>query len=195
MNRTAHLAKLRADRRLVRGFVVLGVLASLGANAIDSATALNAAVAMWPPVALLSVLEILPRIPIGRWYSTLGRVAATLAVAAAAGWLSYSHMASVAASHGESALNARIWPISIDGLMAVAAIALVEIGARIRTLESTQPVPVHPVAAVLAEPSIAPVSPAPVGMRMAPGPLGIMTAKPLPPARRDVRAMRVLSQS
>jgi hypothetical protein len=98
----------------------------------------DAAIAAWPPLALLLVLEILTRIPIsGRW-STIARVASTLGVAIAAGWLSYFHMAATASAHGEHGINAYVWPISVDGLMTVSAIALVEIGARIRHLQAAE---------------------------------------------------------
>jgi hypothetical protein len=137
---TDRLAKLYADRRLVRIAVAAGVAISLAANAAGSTTVVNALYAAWPPISLLFVLEILPRTPLGRWHSTAGRVLATLCVAAAAGWLSYSHMAASAAAHGEHGVNAYVWPISVDGLMTVAAIALVEIGARVRQLEAVVPV-------------------------------------------------------
>jgi len=154
---TAQVNKHRKDRVLVRWAVGIGVSVSVTANAVGSETVLNAAFAIWPPLALLLTLELLPRIPIGRWYVSLLRILATLAVAGAAAWLSYTHMATTAAQHGEEGISSLIWPISVDGLMTVAAIALVEIGARIRDLESRITESTHaPVAAT--------VTPAPVAV-------------------------------
>jgi len=138
MNDAARLAKLIKDRRMVRAAVVVGVTASLAANALGADSVADAAIAAWPPLALLWVLEILTRIPVGSRWSTVGRIAATLGVAIAAGWLSYFHMAATASAHGEHGINAYVWPISVDGLMTVSAIALVEIGARIRQLQAAE---------------------------------------------------------
>ena len=102
------------------------------------------------PLGLLLTLELLTRIPTGRRLGAFTRVSATVAVAAAAGWLSYWHMVAAVADHGESATNAHIWPATVDGLMAVAAVGMVELGARIRVLKS-QPERVVDVAASAAE--------------------------------------------
>ena len=64
--------------------------------------------------------------------------------------MSYWHMVAAVSDHGESALNAHIWPATVDGLMAVAAVGMVELGARIRVLRS-QPQRVADAAASAAE--------------------------------------------
>ena len=132
---TPYAARLRGTHHFVLGVTVAGVTVSVAVNALDSATLANGAIAGWPPVALLLALEILTRVPGGRWYAALVRLVGSLAVSAAAGWLSYWHMVSTVAAHGESVISAHIWPASVDGLMAVAATAMVEIGARLRALD------------------------------------------------------------
>ena len=59
-------------------------------------------------------------------------------------------MVAAVADHGETAANAHIWPATVDGLMAIAAVGLVELGARIRMLR-TRPERVADVAASAAE--------------------------------------------
>ncbi len=170
-------------------------------------------------------------------------------VAGIAGYASYWHQVAVALHAGERAELAHLIPLSVDGMLIVASIAMVDdrnrgatprlsariafgigivasvaanVAAALPTIEGrivaawpavalllvveilsrrgrtadVKPIdvavtsvpgiagqPEISVAAVLAEPSIAPVSPAPAGMRMATGALGLPTAKPLPPAR------------
>lgn len=154
---TAQIADLRKRRNFVRVIVLVGILASIGANVLGAEDIIAAGISGWPPVALLLSLEVLTRVPTGRRLGAFGRVLATIGVAFASGWLSYWHMAATVSQHGEHGGSQYIWPLSVDGLMTIAAIALVELGARIRVLEAQQdrPVPQPPAAA--------PVSPAPVG--------------------------------
>jgi hypothetical protein len=132
---TPYAAMLRANRTFAAAVTVVGVTVSVIVNALDSATPVNAGIAGWPPVSLLLALELLVRVPIGRWYLSLVRITGTIAVSAAAGWLSYWHMVATVEAHGENGLSAHIWPGSVDGLMAIAAVAMVELGARLRALD------------------------------------------------------------
>lgn len=166
MNTTAHLKDLKSRRRFVRVIVVVGILASITANVLGAEDLIAAGIAGWPPVALLLSLEVLTRVPTSRRLGAFGRVVATIGVAFAAGWLSYWHMAATVSQHGETGGSQYVWPISVDGLMTISAIALVELGARIRQIEAQQ-VPQAPAAVETAAlerayrmPS-APVSPAP----------------------------------
>jgi hypothetical protein len=138
MNSTsAQLREYRRNRLFVAGIVVVGVIVSIAVNQLDSHTWINKAIAGWPPIGLLLTLEALVRIPTnGKRLSTISRIAATVAVASGAGWLSYWHMVAAVSQHGESYISAHIWPATVDGLMTITAIGMVELGARIRTLRS-----------------------------------------------------------
>lgn len=129
---------LRRPRAIVRAIVVVGVTASIAANVLGAEDLIAAGIAGWPPVALLLSLEVLTRVPASKRLGAFGRVIATIGVAFAAGWLSYWHMAATVSQHGETGGSQYIWPLSVDGLMTIAAIALVELGARIREIENRQ---------------------------------------------------------
>jgi len=146
----SQLHDYRVTRRFVAVIVFLGVAVSIAVNQLDAQTWVSKGIAGWPPLGLLLTLELLTRIPTGQRLGAITRVGATVAVASAAGWLSYWHMVAAVATHGESAGNAHIWPATVDGLMAVAAVGMVELGARIRAMK-TQPQRVADAAASAAE--------------------------------------------
>lgn len=129
---------LRKARRFVRLIVAIGIAASVAANVLGAEDGIAAAISGWPPIALLLSLEVLTRVPTSKRFGAFGRVLATIGVAFAAGWLSYWHMAATVSQHGEHGGSQYIWPFSVDGLMTIAAIALVELGARLRVLEAKQ---------------------------------------------------------
>jgi hypothetical protein len=134
--RTARkVAEYRSARRLVRIVVMAGIGASIAANVIEAADAIEVGFAAWPPLALLLAIEILIRVPVTGKLATLVRILGTLGVASAAGYLSYFRMAHTAAQHGEHGNAAYVWPISVDGLMVVAAVSLVALDGLIRDLE------------------------------------------------------------
>jgi Protein of unknown function (DUF2637) len=150
MTPNAQLREYRVTRRFVAVIVFFGVAVSIAVNQLDAHSWVDKSIAGWPPLGLLLTLELLTRIPTGKRLGAATRVSATLAVAAAAGWLSYWHMVQAVADHGETAVNAHIWPATVDGLMAVAAVGMVELGARIRAAK-TQPQRVVDVATSAAE--------------------------------------------
>lgn len=80
--------------------------------------------AFWP-VALILAVEVLTRVS---WRPGAGygwsRYAGTSVVAAVAAVMSYRHMAGLLALWGEDGLGARLGPLAVDGLMVVAAAAL-----------------------------------------------------------------------
>jgi len=135
---TAVLRDYRLTRRFVAAIVFVGVAVSIAVNQLDAHTWISKGIAGWPPLGLLLTLELLTRIPTGKKLGAFTRVSATIGVASAAGWLSYWHMVAAVADHGETPANAHIWPATVDGLMVVAAVGMVELGARIRVLK-TQP--------------------------------------------------------
>ena len=132
----SQLHDYRVTRRFVAVIVFLGVAVSIAVNQLDANTLISKGITGWPPLALLLSLELLTRIPTGQRLGAFTRVGATIAVASAAGWLSYWHMVAAVADHGESVGNAHIWPATVDGLMAIAAVGMVELGARIRAMKS-----------------------------------------------------------
>ena len=159
MSKTNTIGDLKKARRLVRTIVVIGIAASVAANVLGAEDIIAAAIAGWPPVALLLSLEVLTRVPTTKRLGAFGRVVATIGVAFASGWLSYWHMAATVSQHGEAGGSQYIWPLSVDGLMTISAIALVELGAKIRHLETPAAIPApvavpQPPAAVVAQPAV-----------------------------------------
>jgi Protein of unknown function (DUF2637) len=130
------LPQLRRIRWAVRAALTLGVAASVAANVLHARpNPISQAIAAWPPLALLLTVELTSRIPMHRRSLAACRVFSTIAIAAIAAWVSYWHMASVAARYGETDSSAYLLPISVDGLIVVASVSLVELAGRIRRIE------------------------------------------------------------
>jgi hypothetical protein len=121
----------------VRATLVLGVAASVVANVLHALdNPISQAIAAWPPLALLLTVELISRVPVHRRSLAFARFFATATIAGIAAWVSYWHMAGVAARYGETGASPYLLPLSVDGLIVVASICLVELGGRISTLES-----------------------------------------------------------
>ncbi|MCT2280477.1 DUF2637 domain-containing protein [Micromonospora chalcea] len=127
-----HLTRLRWA---VRAVLALGVAASIAANVLHARPNLiSQVIAAWPPLALLLTVELISRVPADRRSLAAARLIAAAVIAGIAAWVSYWHMAGVAARYGETGAAASyLLPISVDGLVVVASISLVEIAGRIRT--------------------------------------------------------------
>jgi hypothetical protein len=98
-----------------------------------------AGAAFWP-LALMLTIEILTRVrwqPERRW--TIARFAALILVGLVAAVLSYRHLAGLMTYWGEDWLNAHLGPLAVDGLMLIAATALLSIS---KERPQAQPVPV-----------------------------------------------------
>jgi len=131
------LPQLRRVRWAVRATLVLGVAASVVANILHALdNPISQAIAAWPPLALLLTVELISRVPVHRRSLAFARLFATATIAGIAAWVSYWHMAGVAARYGESGASPYLLPLSVDGLIVVASICLVELGGRIATLEN-----------------------------------------------------------
>lgn len=156
------LPQLRRVRWAVRAVLLLGVAASVGANVLHArANPISEAIAAWPPIALLLTVELISRVPVHRRSLAVVRVGATVTIAGIAAWVSYWHMAGVAGRYGESQGSAHLLPFSVDGLVIVASISLVELAGRVRRAEE----PAEPVAVAQAatpEPVAQAVEPKPV---------------------------------
>ncbi|MGC4855067.1 DUF2637 domain-containing protein [Micromonospora sp. DT4] len=127
-----HLTRLRWA---VRAVLALGVAASIAANVLHARPNLiSQVIAAWPPLALLLTVELISRVPANRRGLAAARLIAAAVIAGIAAWVSYWHMVGVAARYGETGAAASyLLPISVDGLVVVASISLVEIAGRIRT--------------------------------------------------------------
>ncbi|MET7968756.1 DUF2637 domain-containing protein [Micromonospora sp. NPDC005305] len=131
---------LRRLRWAVRATLTLGVAASVAANVLHARpNPISQIIAAWPPLALLLTVELISRVPHHRRSLGAIRITATAVIAAIATWVSYSHLVGVAARYGETdAAAAYLLPISVDGLVIVASVSLVELTARIRTEQAHQ---------------------------------------------------------
>jgi hypothetical protein len=141
------LAQLRRLRWAVRGVLVLGVAASITANVLHAEpNTISQVIAGWPPLALLITIELVARVPVHRtWLANIRRLATT-GIAGIAAWVSYWHMAGVASRYGEHGASPFLLPLSVDGLVVIASVSLVELAGRIRDeapeLVAEQPEPV-----------------------------------------------------
>jgi hypothetical protein len=130
------IGQLKRIRWAVRATLLLGVAASVTANVLHARdNPISQMIAGWPPVALLIIIELIPRVPIARGWWAGCRLCAAALIAGIAAWVSYWHMAGVAARYGEQGSSPYLLPLSVDGLIVVASICLVELGGRIRDIE------------------------------------------------------------
>ncbi|WP_435209080.1 DUF2637 domain-containing protein [Micromonospora sp. bgisy143] len=145
-------SRLQRMQWAVRATLTLGVAASVTANILHAqANPISQAIAAWPPLALLITVELVTRVPVHRRSLGAIRVVAASAIAAIAAWISYHHMVGVVARYGETGTVPYLLPLSVDGLIIVASVSLVELSARRRKAE-------HQPHAVLAEVPAAPSS-------------------------------------
>ncbi len=167
----ANLVSLKRIGWAVRAVFALGIAASLAGNVLHAQdNVISQAISAWSPLALLLTVELISRIPTRGGAASIARMAATAVIASIAAWVSYWHMAGVAAEYGETGAAPYLLPLSVDGLIVVASVSLVEIGARIRALTmAAEPVAQAeaPAPAATPEPAPAPVvedkpAPAPV---------------------------------
>jgi hypothetical protein len=138
------LSQLRRLRWAVRGVLVLGVAASITANVLHAEpNTISQVIAGWPPLALLITIELVARVPVHRtWLANIRRLATT-GIAGIAAWVSYWHMAGVASRYGEHGASPFLLPLSVDGLVVIASVSLVELAGRIRD-EAPEPIAEQP---------------------------------------------------
>ncbi|MGC4885759.1 DUF2637 domain-containing protein [Micromonospora sp. DT227] len=150
--------RLGALRWAVRATLTLGVAASVAANILHARpNPISQIIAAWPPLALLLTVELISRVPHHRWQLGAIRVTAATCIAAIAAWVSYWHLVGVASRYGENSYGAAyLLPLSVDGLVIVASVSLVEISARIRAATiardaASVPAPTSPIIEPLTE--------------------------------------------
>jgi hypothetical protein len=130
------LPQLRRIRWAVRAALILGVAASVAANILHAQdNIISQTISAWPPLALLLTVELTSRIPMHRPALAALRVCATITIAGIAAWVSYWHMQGVAMKFGETETSSYLLPLSVDGLIVVASVSLVELAGRIRVAE------------------------------------------------------------
>ena len=125
-----HLVRVRWG---VRGALALGVAASVAANMLHAdPNPISQAISAWPPLALLLTVELISRVPVHRRSLAVVRLSATALIAGIAAWVSYTHMVAVAARYGEQGLASHLIPLSVDGVVVVASVCLVELAGRMQ---------------------------------------------------------------
>jgi hypothetical protein len=166
------LRQLRRVRWAVRAALVLGVAASVAANILHAQpNPIAQTISAWPPLALMLTIELISRVPVHRRSLAAVRLIATFAIAGIAAWVSYWHMTGVAARYGETGGAEYLLPLSVDGLIVVASVSLVELAGRIREQEQEQdlrervepPAAVAPSSAAVAHPASPPAGAASAG--------------------------------
>jgi Protein of unknown function (DUF2637)/HTH domain len=121
----------------VRGALLLGVATSVAANILHALpNPISQAIAAWPPLALLLTVELISRIPVHRRSLAVVRIGATASIASIAAWVSYWHMAGVAGRYGEVGAAPYLIPLSVDGLVVVASVCLVELSGRLKPADT-----------------------------------------------------------
>jgi outer membrane biosynthesis protein TonB len=148
----AHLYRVRTG---VRAALALGVAASVAGNVLHAEpTLVGRAIAAWSPLALLLTVELISRVPVSSKRLAGLRMISTAVIAGIAAWVSYWHMVSVATHNGEGHTSAHLLPLSVDGLVVVASVSLVEIAARLRqaSAEPADVAPPAPISEPLPEP-------------------------------------------
>ncbi|MBX6750943.1 MAG: DUF2637 domain-containing protein [Micromonosporaceae bacterium] len=181
-----NLRRLRRVRWAVRATLALGVAASVTANVLHAQpNPISQAIAAWPPLALLVTIELISRVPVHRRGLAAVRLAATAVIAGIAAWVSYWHMVGVAARYGETGASPYLLPLSVDGLVVVASVCLVELAGRIASAERPATA-TQPVAATVTRPAPV-VAPAPT-TTPATAPVVTATRRPrVNPVRHDIR--------
>jgi len=138
----------------VRVALVVGVAASVAANMLHALpNPISQAIAAWPPLALLLTVELISRVPVYHRSLAAVRLLATTVIAGIAAWVSYWHMTAVAARYGEIGASPYLLPLSVDGLIVVASICLVELSGRIETIDRSPPAASEPLAISPAQPT------------------------------------------
>jgi hypothetical protein len=139
----AHLYRVRTG---VRAVLALGVAASVAANVLHAEpTIVGRVIGAWSPLALLLTVELISRVPAHRLVLSVLRMIATGLIAGIAAWVSYWHMVAVVTRTGESVTSAHLLPLSVDGLVVVASVSLVEIAARLRHASTPDTAPAEAV--------------------------------------------------
>lgn len=119
-------------RLTARAALTLGIVASVAANVAHARAGLGPRLAAgFAPLAVYASVEVLARVAWrhGFWWG-LGRWCGSLTVGLVAAVASYVHQRSLLLTYGEEPLPATLIPLSVDGLMLLATVALIGMGGR-----------------------------------------------------------------
>lgn len=145
-----NIGQLKRLRWAVRMVLTLGVAASVAANILHAnPNPISQTIAGWPSLAFLLTVELVSRIPVTKRLRAAIRISATAVIAGIAGWISYWHMVDVAARYGESSVSAHLLPFTVDGVIVVCSVSLVELAVKLSAFDVPK---VEQVVEALAEP-------------------------------------------
>lgn len=146
----------RRMRWFVAGVTLLGIVTSVLLNVLHAPPRWDMQmVGAFAPIAVFLSIEMVSRIPVNGLLLGIGRILASLAVGAGAGFISYLQQVDYLLKGGYESTIAHIFPGIIDGLTVVATLSLVEVTRVLRKLSVAIGKSMAPVAA----PSL-PVAPA-----------------------------------
>ncbi|WP_030442920.1 DUF2637 domain-containing protein [Actinoplanes subtropicus] len=192
---TIDLNRLKRLGWAIRAVFTLGIAASLAGNVLHAENnAISQAISAWSPLSLLLAVELISRVPVSRGAASVARLAATAVIAGIAAWVSYWHMVGVAVRYGETDASPYLIPFSVDGLIVIASVSLVEIGGRIRRLvPAPEPVAVSKLPLVAEpEPIASIVEPEPIASIVEPEPTApVVEPVPVPAPVVKQRPKRV----
>jgi hypothetical protein len=137
------LLQLRRVRWAVRAVLALAIAASITGNVLHARDNLiSQSISAWPPLAFLLTVELMSRVPIHRRSLAGLRLAAMVGIAGIAAWVSYWHQVAICSRYGETGAAPYLIPLTIDGMVVVGSVSLVELAGRIRGVgEAAEPVP------------------------------------------------------
>lgn len=135
---------LKRVRWAVRAILWLSIAVSIAVNILDAQrNGISQAIHAWPPLGLFLAVELISRVPVARAWLARVRLVAGTVIALIAAWISYWHMVKVAHTYGESESSAHLLPFTVDALIVVASICLVELNARMRAARGAAEVIAH----------------------------------------------------
>ncbi|MGI5186132.1 DUF2637 domain-containing protein [Dactylosporangium sp. CA-152071] len=141
----AALRQLHLIQWTLRGTLALALLVSMAANVLHAAPdPVARSIAAWSPLALYTAIEVMTRVPIRNRLLRTIRTVATVAIAVIAviaAVTSYLHMVGVLERYGETWQVVYLLPISVDGLIAVLTLSLLDIAVQVRTITAEPPPP------------------------------------------------------
>lgn len=122
-----------------RFIVMVATGVSVWANVLGSRPTPQAiAINVLPPVLVLLGFEMGSRVPQrvdARWYHKLPRLAGMVAITSFGAWLSYWHQREAFMYFSGDQQTARLLPLSIDGLMVIASVCVLDLNTRVLELE------------------------------------------------------------
>lgn len=137
------LIQLRRVRWAARVVLALAIAASIVGNVLHARdNPISQAISAWPPLAFLLTVELISRVPMHRKTLAAARLFAMVGIAGIAAWISYWHQVAICSRYGETGAAPYLLPLTIDGMVVVASMSLVELAGRIRAAGAPlEPVP------------------------------------------------------